>query len=80
VIAYAASRGNALARPSGEIFASVREVLGALAALPHARLAQLSGAGPTCFALFESREAAASGAADLARLKPEWWIKATRLR
>jgi len=80
VIAYAAARGNRLAAPSRQLFANVETVLAALAALPGSRLQQLSGAGPTCFALFQSKSAAAAAAAELAGRRPDWWVKATRLR
>ena len=80
VIAYAAARGNGLAPPSRQLFAIVDTVLTALAALPGSRLGQLSGAGPTCFALFETQSAAAAAAAQLMNRRPEWWIRATRLR
>jgi 4-diphosphocytidyl-2-C-methyl-D-erythritol kinase len=80
VIAYAAARGNGLAAPSRQLFAIVDTVFAALTALPESRLVQLSGAGPTCFALFETRQAATGAAAELARRRPDWWIKATRLR
>jgi 4-diphosphocytidyl-2-C-methyl-D-erythritol kinase len=55
-------------------------VLGALAALDGARLARMSGSGPTCFALFHDERAAAGGARGLAARQPGWWVRATRLR
>jgi 4-diphosphocytidyl-2-C-methyl-D-erythritol kinase len=48
----------------------IGEVLAALAALPGARLARMSGSGATCFALFDDPDAARAAAA----LLPEaWW-------
>lgn len=41
--------------------------------------AQLSGAGPTCFGLFASEEAALSAARSLAVAAPGWWVMATTL-
>ena len=46
---------------------------------PGARLARMSGSGATCFALFETIEAAQSAARTLERAHPSWWIRATSL-
>lgn len=79
VIAYAASRGNALEAPARKLFPMIGMLLTELGGLRNSRLAQLSGAGPTCFALFETEDAAASGAAELQSRNPSWWIRSTRL-
>jgi len=79
VISYAAARGNALEAPARKLFPIVAVLLAELGGLPNCRLAQLSGAGPTCFALFETQGAAASGAAELQSRNPNWWIRSTRL-
>src|SRR5579884_2266770 len=54
-------------------------VLDALAALPGALLARMSGSGATCFALFPERAAAERAARRLAAEHPGWWVKAGRL-
>jgi 4-diphosphocytidyl-2-C-methyl-D-erythritol kinase len=79
VIAYAARRGNDLAAPARSLLPIIDTLLGGLSQLTGCRLAQLSGAGPTCFALFETSPAAANAAAELAGRHPEWWIATTRL-
>jgi len=79
VIRYAALRGNSLEAPARQIFPEIITVLSALAKLPRSRVAQLSGAGPTCFALFETEHAAETAARMLKTRQPKWWIKATRL-
>ncbi|MBA2125803.1 4-(cytidine 5'-diphospho)-2-C-methyl-D-erythritol kinase [Hyphomicrobium methylovorum] len=76
---YAAERGNHLEAPAQKIIPEIARVLRELRSLDGVKLAQLSGAGPTCFALFESASAAEAAAADLARRQPSWWIKPTRL-
>ena len=58
VIAYAAARGNALEAPARTLFPIINTLLSELDQLAGSRLAQLSGAGPTCFALFETERAA----------------------
>jgi 4-diphosphocytidyl-2-C-methyl-D-erythritol kinase len=50
---------------------AVAEALAALAALPGALLARMSGSGATCFALFADPARAAAAAAEIAR--PGWW-------
>jgi 4-diphosphocytidyl-2-C-methyl-D-erythritol kinase len=79
VIAYAAARGNALEKPARALFPMLDAVLMELAQLPGSRLSQLSGAGPTCFALFETAEAAKDAAASLGERHPDWWIRSTGL-
>jgi 4-diphosphocytidyl-2-C-methyl-D-erythritol kinase len=58
----------------------VDTVLAALRLLPGARLVRLSGAGPTCYGLFETRAAAEAAGRDLRQRQPGWWIAATELR
>jgi 4-diphosphocytidyl-2-C-methyl-D-erythritol kinase len=57
----------------------IREVLATLLVLPGARVARLSGSGPTCFALFAQYDEAERAAASLARTHPDWWIAASGL-
>jgi 4-diphosphocytidyl-2-C-methyl-D-erythritol kinase len=59
---------------------AVLGVLEALSALPGVSLARMSGSGATCFAIFDSRSAAARAARMLARDQPAWWVAATVLR
>ena len=79
VIAYAAARGNALEAPARTLFPIINTLLSELDQLAGSRLAQLSGAGPTCFALFETERAAGNAAAALESRHPDWWIRPTRL-
>ena len=70
---------NDLQRPASEVMPFVAEVLAELERLPGARLARLSGAGPTCFALFGEQRHAIAAAEDLGRRQPGWWVTATVL-
>jgi 4-diphosphocytidyl-2-C-methyl-D-erythritol kinase len=63
---------NDLQAPAIALCPVIADVLAALAALPGALLARMSGSGATCFALFETAAAAHAGAAALAR--PAWWV------
>ena len=51
-------------------------MLAALARLPGALLARMSGSGATCFALFADRAAAGHARAPLAAAEPAWWCAA----
>jgi 4-diphosphocytidyl-2-C-methyl-D-erythritol kinase len=79
VIAYTTARGNALEKPARELFPIVDTLLSELRQLASSRFAQLSGAGPTCFALFDTKDAAENAAAELESRRPDWWIRSTRL-
>jgi 4-diphosphocytidyl-2-C-methyl-D-erythritol kinase len=74
------SRRNDLEAPARGIEPLVREVLDAIARLPGCRLARMSGSGATCFGLFDTSEAATSGASRLASERPDWWLTATRTK
>ena len=55
------------------------DVLQTLGALPGARLARMSGSGPTCFALFASAAEAAAVARLLQAERKDWWVYPTTL-
>lgn len=79
LVAYAAKHGNALETSARELFPAIGQVLTELARLKGAQLAQLAGAGPTCFAIFDAAREAMSAAEELTARHPDWWIRATRL-
>lgn len=71
---------NDLEAPALQLLPGIGDVLASLKALPGVSLTRMSGSGATCFAVFETiadRDAAASA---LARIRPDWWMLATRLR
>lgn len=79
VIAYAKACGNDLEAPARSLFPVIETVMSELRRLGGNRLVQLSGAGPTCFALFDTRREAEAGASTLSQWQPGWWIRSTRL-
>ncbi|MBV9523434.1 MAG: 4-(cytidine 5'-diphospho)-2-C-methyl-D-erythritol kinase [Alphaproteobacteria bacterium] len=79
LIASLASRRNDLTEAAIGIVPEIAQVLQALQASPGMRLARMSGSGATCFALYQSREAARHAAAELAATRPGWWIAAGAL-
>ena len=79
LVKYLLPRGNDLEGPAAGLVTKIREVLATLLMLPGARVARLSGSGPTCFALFAHYDEAERAAASLARTHPDWWIAASGL-
>ena len=76
LIEFLHRHGNDLTRPAVACAPVVGEVLEALAKLPSARLARMSGSGPTCFALFQSPAEATTAAQQLKSTHDHWWIHA----
>lgn len=79
VIGYAEARGNDLEAPARGLLPVVDVVLSELRRLDGNRLSRLSGAGPTCFGLFESASTAQAAASTLQQRQPDWWVRPTRL-
>ena len=73
------AQGNALSAPARQVVPEMAAVEAALADLPGAWFRGVSGAGPTCFALFETAELASAAAAGLQREHPSWWVAAVAL-
>jgi 4-diphosphocytidyl-2-C-methyl-D-erythritol kinase len=76
---YLRRNANDLAQAAIACMPLIAEVLHALRNRANVRLARMSGSGPTCFALFGSREEAAAAAQRLAAAHKDWWIAATSL-
>lgn len=79
IIAYVKARDNDLEKPARQLFPVIDAILSELNNLDGSRLARLSGAGPTCFALFDAKQAADAAASALTERQPGWWIRSTRL-
>ena len=69
VIGYAEARGNDLEPPARAMLPIIDVVLAELCRLDGNRLSRLSGAGPTCFGVFES-ESMAHAAASILHRRP----------
>jgi 4-diphosphocytidyl-2-C-methyl-D-erythritol kinase len=76
VIEAIARLGNDLEAPAAAIMPAVADVLAALRATPGCHAARMSGAGPTCFGIFDD---AASAAGALRHAQPGWWVEAVTL-
>ncbi len=77
LVAILETRGNDLAAAACRLAPVVDDVLAALRAAPGCRLARMSGAGATCFGLFDD-EASAAAALPAVR-HGGWWAMATTL-
>jgi 4-diphosphocytidyl-2-C-methyl-D-erythritol kinase len=79
LIDYMLPRGNDLEPGAARLVPKIEEVLAALVTLPGARIARLSGSGPTCFALFATEDEAKLACTILSAQRPDWWIAASTL-
>lgn len=82
IVQFAASLkayANDLEAPAIALCPAIREVLERLASDDTCLLARMSGSGATCFALYPTMEMAEEAAANIARRKKKWWVRATLL-
>lgn len=75
---WLATTRNDLQAPAVALTPVIGETLAMLEGLEGARFVRMSGSGATCFALFDTAEAAAAAARSLAAERPGWWVRATR--
>ncbi len=74
-----ARRSNGLTEAACAVCPPVAHVLDALAATEGALLTRMSGSGGTCFAIYESADAALTAAEMLYDAEPGWWVALGRL-
>jgi 4-diphosphocytidyl-2-C-methyl-D-erythritol kinase len=80
LVAYVAAHANDLEAPAERLVPSIRDVLAALKRQEGARIARLSGSGPTCFALFRTLAEAEHAVRALAGSRRRWpWVVAAGL-
>ena len=70
---------NDLEAPAIQLAPQIGVALTALRDQPGLLMARMSGSGATCFALAEDNAAASAAALTLKRMRPDWWLAATRL-
>ena len=80
LIDYASTRVNDLEPAALSLTPAIEETLSALGELDGAALVRLSGSGPTCFALFASKDEAERQAAKLTTAHPKWWVASGALQ
>ena len=71
---WLAQQRNDLQEPAILVQPVIGDVLNQLSGIPGCLLARMSGSGATCFGLFDNYGEAETGATDLRRAFPEWWI------
>lgn len=79
LVAYLKDTSNDLEAPARAVAPVIGEVLTVLGAQAGARLTRMSGSGATCFALFDSDEAAANAATAIRERHATWWTVATKI-
>lgn len=79
VLELVRSDGNDLERAAASIVPEIAEVKAALGRAINVKVVGLSGAGATCFALFDEDHAAKEAALRLQADQPTWWVQATTL-
>jgi 4-diphosphocytidyl-2-C-methyl-D-erythritol kinase len=79
LLGYMQARGNDLERAATGQLPVIGEVKAALKAQPGCQLAAMSGSGPSCFAIFGSREDARRAADAVATAHPGWWVESATL-
>lgn len=65
---------NDLEEPALRLLPDIAEVLGALRATSHCRLARMSGSGSACFGIYGSTAQAEAAAQVLRAAHPAWWV------
>ncbi len=76
LVALLRARRNDLTLPAIALLPEIATVLRRLEGSEGARLARMSGSGATCFALYDTTEAAARAAAAISAIEPRWWVAA----
>lgn len=74
-----AEGSNDLQAAACHVMPEVIDVLAALKAQPGNLVTRMSGAGPSCFGVFETPDVAADAAQRIALRHPAWWVVATTL-
>jgi 4-diphosphocytidyl-2-C-methyl-D-erythritol kinase len=70
---------NDLEAPAIALAPEIATALEALRSQPGILMARMSGSGATCFALAEDNASASAAALAIKRMRPDWWVAATRL-
>lgn len=76
LISFLREQSNDLYEPARRSVPEIDNVINTLSVQKGCAIARLSGAGATCFGLFENENAAQSAAKTIANENPDWWVKA----
>jgi 4-diphosphocytidyl-2-C-methyl-D-erythritol kinase len=75
LISFLREQENVLYKPAYNLVPEISNAINALAAQKHCALARLSGAGATCFGLFQHERDAKQAAKTIASENPDWWVE-----
>lgn len=70
---------NDLEAPALRVEPVIGDVLSALRETEGVRFARMSGSGATCFAIYDSKDAASAAGHAIAQAQPGWWVHAGTL-
>jgi 4-diphosphocytidyl-2-C-methyl-D-erythritol kinase len=76
---YLSRQRNDLTEAAVSVCPIINEVLKEIEKLPDCHLARMSGSGPSCFGLFQTKQNAENARNRLRQIRPEWWVKSTKL-
>jgi len=77
---WLATQRNDLEAPARALCPEIGTVLDHLRTTGTCTLARMSGSGATCFGLYPDSDMAGRAAARIAAERPDWWVRAVRLR
>jgi 4-diphosphocytidyl-2-C-methyl-D-erythritol kinase len=77
VLRFLDSTRNDLEAPARKLQPVIGDVLAAIAALPGALMARMSGSGATCFGIFADDDCCERAARALRQSAPGWWVAPT---
>lgn len=80
LLAFMRARGNDLEDAAASVVPETRDLLAALRATAGVEHAALSGAGPTCFAIFRDAATAEAARRHVLASHPAWWSAAVTIR
>ena len=77
LIAWLGNQRNDLENSAMELQPEIKSVLNLLEKTSGCLFCRMTGSGPTCFGIYDSKNEAKNAAKKIAEERPEWWVKAT---
>ena len=75
LISFLRNQENDLSEAAQKIVPEIKNILSSLAGQDGCNLDRMSGAGSTCFGLFENENAAQNAAHNIKQDNPDWWVE-----
>lgn len=77
LIAWLGNQRNDLENSAMELQPEIKSVLNLLKKTKGCLFSRMTGSGPTCFGIYDSKNEAENAARKIAAERPEWWVRAT---